>query len=114
MNKEENQYLIDQIHALLAVVEKEFLQEEKLMFVDIFKELCKSGIPFEFTISPAGRIKICLLDFDGNNLWHSSSDDYDKIMREFLKAILKFCPHSKFAIKLNNQKWFNYLFGKEE
>lgn len=62
MNKEEKQYLIDQIYSFLAVVEKEFLQEEKAdKFVDIFKEIYKSRIPFFIEVTSIG-IEVELLD----------------------------------------------------
>ena len=113
MNKEEKKYLIDQIHALLAVVEKEFLQEEK-PFVDIFKEICKSGISFCFHVTTDRLIEVYLYDREWNKIWSEISYDYNEIMRKFLKAILKFYPDSEFAIKLTNHAYFNYLFGEEE
>jgi len=114
MNREEKQYLIDQIYSFLGIVEKEFLQEEEPKFVDIFKEICKSKIPFDFHVAPNGLITVCLYSKELDFIWDEHSYDYDEIMRKFLKAILKFYSDSEFAIKLTNHAYFNYLFGKEK
>jgi len=106
MNKEEKQYLIDQIYSFLAVVEKEFLQEEKAdKFVDIFKEIYKSRIPFFIEVTSIG-IEVELLDKKNENeaLWRKmfSSNNYDEALSEFLKAILKYYPNTEIGTKLKS------------
>jgi len=109
--EEEKKYLIDQVYALMAVIEKEFLQEETNKeesdeFVDIFKEICKSGIPFSFSMTPSRLVTVYLYDKDRNKIWDGSGllNDYNELIRKFIEAILEFYPDSEFAMRLNNQK----------